>query len=164
MDVCADTDGSREMKRPRKTSRAFTLVEVLISLAIFALAAVVLAAAYLNVLGGYQAVELRQQSEEQWKLVRSVVLSEADREKVEAGGRLQLSDSSSVRWTATIEGTELADLFAVTVRAEPELSAGAESRVREQKILLLRPKWSDPVERSKLRATSQERLAKQRQS
>ena len=151
------------MKRRRANLRAFTLIEVLISLAIFALASVVLAAAYLNVLGGYQAVARRQQGEEEWKLVRSVVLSESDRQKVEAGGRLQLSDNSTMRWTATIEGTAVADLFAVTVRAEPEVSLNNENRAREQKILLLRPKWSDPVERDKLRSASQQRLAKQRQ-
>lgn len=151
------------MKRPVSTFRAFTLIEVLVSLAIFALASVVLAAAYLNVLGGYQAVALRQQGEEEWKLVRSVVLSEADREKVEAGGRLQLSDGSNLQWTATIEGTAVADLFAVTVRSEPDFTVKNENRVREQKILLLRPKWSDPVERDKLRTASQQRLAKQRE-
>ncbi len=150
------------MNRRRARLRAFTLIEVLISLAIFALASVVLAAAYLNVLGGYQAVARRQQGEEEWKLVRSVVLSESDRQKVEAGGRLQLSDNSTMRWTATIEGTAVADLFAVTVRAEPEVSLNNENRAREQKILLLRPKWSDPVERDKLRSVSQQRLAKQR--
>lgn len=151
------------MKFPSSNCRGFTLIEVLISLAIFALASVVLAAAYLNVLGAYQAVALRQQGEEEWKLVRSVVLSESDREKVEAGGRLQLPDLGSLQWTATIEPTAVADLFAVTVRAEPEFSREGENRAREQKILLLRPRWSDPLEREKLRAATHERLLRQRQ-
>lgn len=151
------------MKRSSTQFRGFTLIEVLISLAIFALASVVLAAAYLNVLGGYQAVARRQQGEEEWKLVRSIVLSESEREKVEAGGQLQLPDNGNLHWTATIESTAVADLFAVTVKSEPERSAGNEVRTREQKIFLLRPHWSDPAERNKLRAASQERLAKQRQ-
>jgi general secretion pathway protein I len=164
MDVCSDPDQSGQMKNLILHRRAFTLVEVLISLAIFALASVVLAAAYLNVLGGYQAVALRQQSEEQWKLLRAVVLSESDREKIVAGGRLQLSDSSNLRWTATVEDTAVADLFAVTVRSEPEFTTAGEARMREQKIFLLRPNWSDPADREKLRAVTRERLAKQRQS
>ena len=151
------------MKRRFAKSRGFTLIEVLISLAIFALASVVLAAAYLNVLGGYQAVARRQQGEEEWKLVRAIVLSEADREKVEAGGQLQLPDNGNLHWTATIESTAVADLFAVTIRAEPERTSGNDVAAREQKILLLRPHWSDPAERNKLRAASQERLARQRQ-
>lgn len=150
------------MKTAGIQRRAFTLVEVLISLAIFALASVVLAAAYLNVLGAYQSVAFRQRGEEEWKLIRSVVLSEADREKVLAGGTLQLSDGGSVRWTASIVPGGVADLFTATVRIEPEVSPGGENIAREQRIPLLRPGWSDPVERDKLRAATQQRLAKQR--
>jgi general secretion pathway protein I len=146
------------MRRPEAAARAFTLIEVLISLAIFALAAVVLAAAYLNVLGSYQAVARRQQGEEEWKLVRTTVLSEPDRTKIEAGGRLALADGSSLRWTAKIEEAAVADLFAVTIRAGPEFAVGTENRAREQKLMLLRPHWSDPVARDKLRAATQQRL------
>ena len=150
------------MKELHQKSCGFTLIEVLISLAIFALAAVVLAAAYLNVLGSYQAVARRQESEEAWKLVRIAVLTEADRTKVEAGGRLPLADGTNLHWAATIDGTAVADLFAVTLHAEPELSTpGGELRVREQKIMLLRPAWSDPTERGKLRSASQDRFAQQ---
>ncbi|MEO6994894.1 MAG: prepilin-type N-terminal cleavage/methylation domain-containing protein [Lacunisphaera sp.] len=151
------------MKRTTPTLRGFTLVEVLISLAIFALAAVVLAVTYLNILGGYQAVGHRQQSEEEWKLIRSVVLSESDRTKVEAGGQLQLPDNSNVQWKATIESTTVADLFTVTIQSQPEFATGNDSRVQEQKIMLLRPSWSDPVERNQLRAASQAKLFKDRQ-
>ncbi len=164
MDVCAHAHHRRAVNRPFSVRRAFTLIEVLVSLAIFALAAVVLAAAYLNVLGGYQAVARRQQGEEDWKLVRIAVLSESDRTKVEAGGRLQLVDGSFLRWTARIEGTTVADLFSVTVQAEPEMTTGGENRAREQKLMLLRPGWSDPVERDKLRAANQQRLAQQRKT
>lgn len=150
------------MKRPGSSLRAFTLIEVLISLAIFSLAAVVLASAYLNVLGGYQAVARRQQGEENWKLVRAAVLSEPDRKKLEEGGRLPLADGSNLLWTVKIEGAAVADLFAVTVRAGPEFATGSENREREQTLMLLRPGWSDPVERDKLRAASQERLGRQR--
>jgi general secretion pathway protein I len=149
--------------RSRATpTRGFTLIEVLISLAIFALAAVMIAIAYLNVLGAYQAVARRQQGEEDWKLVRSVVLSEADRTKIEAGGRVQLADSTSLNWTATIEGTAVADLFAITLHAEPERTSPGDNRTREQKLFLLRPAWSDPVERDKLRSATLQRLTKQR--
>jgi len=150
------------MRRPGSSVRGFTLIEVLVSLAIFALAAVVLAAAYLNVLGGYQAVARRQQGEEDWKLVRASVLSESDRKKLESGGRLPLADGSNLRWTVKIEETAVADLFAVTVQAEPEMAMGNDKRSRTQKLMLLRPGWSDPAERDKLRAAAQQRLAKLR--
>lgn len=150
------------MKRAAPTSRAFTLIEVLISLAIFALASVVLAAAYLNVLGSYQAVAKRQQGEEEWKLVRATVLAETDRTKVEAGGHLPLPDNSNLHWTATIKETAIADLFAITVRAEPEAAPAGESRAREQTLMVLRPLWSEAGERDKLRAATLQRLTKDR--
>jgi len=150
------------MRPPDSSRRGFTLIEVLISLAIFALASVVLAAAYLNVLGSYQAVARRQQGEENWKLVRAAVLSEPERTKLEEGGRLPLADGSNLRWTVKIEDTAVADLFAVTVRAAPEFATGTENREREQTLMLLRPGWSDPVERGKLRAATQQRLSQQR--
>ena len=151
------------MNRVRHTSRAFTLIEVLISLAIFAMAAIGLSVAYLNVLGGYQSVAHRQEGEEEWKLLRTIILSEADREKVVAGGQLPLPDNSSLQWSATIDSTSVADLFAVTIKSELAAAGNSNSRPHQEKIFLLRPKWSDPLERNKLRAASQERLAKQRQ-
>ena len=67
-------------------SLAFTLIEVLVSLAIFALAAVVLSAAYINVLAGYRAHDQSREHEAAWNLARMVVLTESDRTKAGAGG------------------------------------------------------------------------------
>lgn len=150
------------MKRERHKSRAFTLIEVLISLAIFAMAAIGLAIAYLNVLGGYQSVTHRQEGEEEWKFLRTIILSEPDREKVVAGGQLPLPNNTNLHWSATIESTSVADLFAVSVSSELE-AGNSDTRRHQEKIFLLRPHWSDPLERNKLRAASQERLVKQRQ-
>lgn len=143
--------------------RAFTLVEVLVSLAIFAIAAVVLAAAYLNVIGGFSSLNQRQQEEEDWKFVRTMVLSQPDRTKVETGGRLTLPDGRTLAWQAKIDPTEVADLFKVTLRTDAPAPAGAkESWHREASVILLRPAWSEGSEREKLRSTLQQQLEKGR--
>jgi general secretion pathway protein I len=140
----------------------FTLIEVLVSLAIFALAAVVLSAAYLNVLSSYQAAARRQRGEEDWKLVRATVVAEPDRNLVEQGGSLPLPDQRRLRWSATIEPTAVADLFAVTLQAELERATEAEAWTRSERVMLLRPAWSDAGERAQLRAATKARLEESR--
>ena len=142
--------------------RAFTLIEVLISLAIFALAAVVLSMAYLNIIGSYSEMGGRQQAEEDWKWLRLAVLFEPDRKKIEDGGRLGLPDGQQLVWTVKIEPTDVADLFRVNIQAETAQTTGPEAWHRSQSLQLLRPTWSDPAERDKLRDITRQRLAKQR--
>ena len=151
------------MTTPRTQSiRAFTLIEVLISLAIFALAAVVLSAAYLNIISSYSQMGGRQQAEEDWKWLRLSVLSEPDRKKVEDGGHIALPNGQHLNWSVKIEPTDVADLFRVNLRAETAKTTGPEAWQRSQIVQLLRPTWSDPAERDKLRDVTRQRLLKQR--
>ncbi len=145
---------------PVARRRGFTLVEVLVSLAIFALAAVVLGAAYVNVLTGYEAVSRRQEHEQDLRLVRTLVLVEPDRKLVEAGGTFPLPENRSARWTAAVRATGVADLFGVRFRCEIDEPGRAQPWVREESFLLLRPTWSDPAERDRLREQSRQRLEK----
>lgn len=142
----------------RSATKGFTLIEVLVSLAVFALAAVVLSAAYLNVLSSYQAAARRQQSDEDWRWVRAAVLTEPERVKLEQGGQVALPGGRNVPWTVEIEPTEIADLFTVVLRASFEQPPQGEAAEREEKFMVLRPGWSDPAERDKLRAATKARL------
>jgi len=148
------------MKAPSTRRGGFTLVEVLVSLAIFALAAVVLGAAYVNVLNGYDAVSHRQEHEQDLRLVRAQVLAEPDRKLVEKGGTFPLPQNRSAQWTASLQETAVADLFRVTFRCEIGEPSRPRPWVREESFLLLRPTWSDPADREKLREQSARRLAK----
>ncbi len=146
------------------TSRGFTLIEVLVSLAIFALAAVVLSVAYLNIIGSYRAMAGRHQEQEDWKWVRSTVLAEPERAKIEAGGRLTLADGHQVVWSAKVESAGVADLFQLTLEAEAMGSGGLDSWKRSEFIHLLRPAWSDPAERDKLREQTRQRVERESKS
>lgn len=150
------------MKFPPKFLRAFTLIEVLVSLAIFALAAVVLSMAYLNIIGSYSEMGPRQQAEEDWKWLRLTVLSEPDLKKVEEGGRIALPNGEQLVWSAQIEPTNVADLFRVNLKGETAQTTGPEAWQRSQVLQLLRPTWSDPADREKLRNVTRQRLLKQR--
>ena len=145
-----------------RTRRAFTLLEVLVSLAIFALAAVMLSATYINILTSYDAVSHRNEHEQDLRLVRAQLLSEPDRKKAEAGGDFALPDNRTARWKATVEESSVADLFKVTFSCELRDTGTGKPWTQGETFMLLRPTWSDPAARDKLRATAQDSAAKRK--
>ena len=149
------------LRSPISTLRAFTLLEVLVALTIFAVAAVVLGATYVNVLANYTAAAARHEHAQDLRFVRVPLLNEPDRRKTEAGGELALPSGGTARWSATVAETTVADLFRVRWRCE--IRTGGLPWVREETFLLLRPTWSDPAAREKLRAASRQRLSRREQ-
>ncbi len=138
----------------------FTLIEVLVSLAIFALAALLLAAAYVNTLAAYATVARRNEHAQDWKLVCVGLLAEPDRQVIEKGGELIMPDNRRARWSAQIAPTAVADLFQVTLRCDVTGAALVAPWSQEMSFMLLRPTWSEGDTREKLRAASREKLAK----
>jgi general secretion pathway protein I len=144
---------------PRRPA-AFTILEVLISLAIFALAAVVLGGAYVNVLNGYEAANRLVSSDQDVRFARAALLTETDPEVVAKGGEFDSADQHHVTWKATLQPTLTADLFDVLFECD---IAGGDLRkpmhVKET-FRLLRPTWSKDADRNKLRADAAERINK----
>lgn len=137
---------------------AFTIIEVLMALALFALAAVVMGTAYVNVLNAYAVAARSMQGEEDVRFAREQLLRETDPKAVEEGGEFTSADGRSVRWKAKIEPTSLPDLFDVAFTCESSELGGAAPQITTQKFRLLRPTWSDPGERDKLRQEARKRI------
>jgi general secretion pathway protein I len=145
-------------KQKSKTAAAFTLLEVLVALAIFALAAVVLGATYVNALNAYEMAARYNEYTEDLRFLRAALLTEPERDKVAAGGELDLGDDKRARWQADIVPTATVDLFSVTWTCEITDPARRAPYRATQTLLLLRPTWSDPVERSKLLELAKQRI------
>ena len=148
------------MKIKGSLIRGFTLIEVLVGLAIFALAALLLAAAYVNTLTAYATVARRNEHAQDWKLVYVSLLAEPDREIIEKGGELILPDNRRARWSAQITPTPVADLFQVSLQCDVTGTAMTAPWSQAMSFMLLRPTWSESDAREKLRAASREKLAK----
>jgi general secretion pathway protein I len=138
--------------------RAFTLLEVLVALAIFAMAAIALGAAYANVLISYADLNRVDERHEDVRFARAALLAEADRENAEEGAEFESGEGRRVRWRAEIEPTNVADLFAVTFVCEVEDPGELRPREIVQTFRLLRPTWSDAAERETLRAEARDRI------
>lgn len=147
------------MTTRRQEPSGFTLLEVLAGLTIFALAAIVLGSAYLNVINSYEVVSRGEVVGEDFAFARQFVLTEADRLKVEEGGDFETADGRRASWTVEIESTNTADLFAVTFTCELTVPDRPEPEKRVERFMLLRPTWSiDPAERSKLKEDAKTRI------
>lgn len=144
----------------RRTRRAgFTLLEVLTALVIFALAAVVLGASYVNVLNSYHVAARGMQTNEDVSFARQIVLNEPDRTKLEQGGEFDTAGNHHVKWSVEITSTNTADLFNVAFTCEVTEAARADPVKTTQNFLLLRPTWStDLAEQGKLKEDAKARI------
>ena len=129
------------------------------AIAIFALSAVVLASAYVNVLNGYVIVERTAQASADLSFARSIVLTEPDRKKLEQGGEFETTDNHHARWEVEILATKTADLFSVNFTCTVGNEGDPDRQQTKQTFMLLRPTWSiDAGERSKLREDAKTRI------
>ncbi len=145
-------------------ANAFTLLEVLIALAIFAMAAVVLASSYMNILNSYEVVSRNRVNDEDIAFAREMVLREPDRAKLEQGGEFDTSGGRRARWSVEIASTNMADLFAVRFTCEVSDPSRPTPDKITQTFTLLRPTWSiDLAEQSKLRQEARTRIAEIRE-
>lgn len=139
--------------------RGFTLLEVLVAIAIFALSAIVLVSAYVNVLNAYESARRGTQRDEDLRFARAQLLGETDKKKAEEGGNFDLPGGHQVRWHAAIDAAFMPDLFQVVFTCELSDPDNAAPRTVTENFVLLRPTWADPVENGKLRQTIRDRIA-----
>lgn len=144
----------------RLRASAFTMIEVLISLAIFAFAAVVLGAAYVNVLTGYETANRMVAGDQDVRFARAALLTEADPEVVAKGGEFDSADQRHVTWKATLQPTETSDVFDVLFECDITAVSLRKPIHIAEKFRLLRPTWSKDADRNKLRADSAQRINK----
>ncbi len=138
--------------------RAFTLIEVLAALAIVALSAIVLGAAYVNVLLGYEHAEEATRVDADVQFAREILFREPDREQAEEGDSFENAAGREVRWRATIEPTDIADLFDVQFEVIVAGDQTETERVVQERFRMLRPTWSEDNERELRREESRNRI------
>jgi general secretion pathway protein I len=141
--------------------RGFTLIEVLIALAIFAMAAVVLIGAYLNVLNSYSIAARERGADADVEFARMQLLKEPDPELAMEGGEFDGTEGRHIRWTSEIEpSATIPDLFTVHFTAEIIEATALTPETHEETFSLLRPTWStDVTERTLLQQEVRNRIA-----
>lgn len=147
----------------RTGTRAFTLVEVILALVIFGLAATVLASAYINILMAYRSMERHQATEDDLRAVYRMVLNTAERDDFEQGGTMRMPVLGEVRWQARLEPLAIAELFSAEISLEWRAPDDRDSQRQERMFTMYRPGWGKPEEVEPRRQETRERLLQERQ-
>jgi len=136
--------------------RGFTLLEVVVAIALFAISAIMLATAYVGVLNSYELATKGLQRDEDMRFARELLLQEADLETASEGGEFETPDHRKVNWSAEITPLAMPDLFRVEFICETKDDKGSDRRT--ESFVVLRPTWSEAGDRDKLRSDVRERI------
>jgi len=140
-----------------ESGRGFTLIEVVVAIALAGIAFIVLTETFFNVLLTLDRLESESDFEKDVRFVRRQVIQISDRDEFEDGGEITTLDLGTAEWLAEVEETETVDLFKVRLEIEFENPEGEPINYAEL-LYLLRPTWSDPIESSAILSEVRDRI------
>jgi len=144
------------------TADGFSLIEVVVALALFAMAAVVLNSSFVNALLARERGLSNDRLNADIQAVRLQLLLESNLEDAEDGGRYETLNSGTANWEASVEPTNLIDLFHVQLQIEFSDPQDDQATTHTESLYLLRPTWSESDERSELLQDKKDELENSR--
>ena len=136
--------------RRRRAAAAFSLIEVVIAVAIFGAAATVLTLSFTNALLARERSVSNDLLEADIRAVRMQLLLEPSLEDAEDGDQFETLNSEEATWEATIEPTNIVDLFKVELKIDFSKPPEGLPDEHTEILYLLRQTWSESDERSDL--------------
>jgi len=145
-----------------RRSTAFTLIEVLIALAIFAMASTYLMSTFVSALTARERSVSDDVLHTDIRAVRMQLLLEPNRDDAEDGGQYPTLNHGEATWRAMIEPTEIVDLFTVELTIDFSEPPKEGPDRHTETLYLLRPTWSEADERSSLLEDKRQALERSR--
>ena len=136
----------------------FSLIEVVIAVALFAAASVVLTSAFVNALLAREHGQNNLMRTDDIRAVRLQLLLEANRDDAENGGDLETLHSGLATWSCSIEESQIIDLFKVLFKIKFSDPIEGTDKNYQESLYLLRPTWSESDKRSDLLASKRRDL------
>lgn len=147
----------------RGRQHGFSLIEVLLAMAIFSLAAYVLSQSFYNALKATDNLETESSEAADLRFVRQQVILEPELEVFEDGGTIETLLNGPAQWEVEVEQMQVADLFKVDLMIELEPREDeSDPRIYKETLYLLRPTWSDPTERGEIITEARDKLTESR--
>ena len=149
------------MSLPR-TEPGFSLIEVVVALALFAMASVVLTSSFVNALLAREHGQSNDLRHADIRAVRMQLLLEPNIDDAEDGDRYDTLNNGTANWQASIEPTNVIDLFEVQLSIEFSEPQEEQAATHTESLYLLRPTWSESDERSDLLQDKKDELQNSR--
>ena len=125
----------KESRGSFRARRAFSLLECVAALALFAAASVMIAQACFNCVSSLDTLKKDSFSNALKDYVRAAVLAEQSLDTLESGFDVELPGGESARVSAAAQKTGIADLF----QLDYEVSSGG--RVYSESLFVIRKNW-----------------------
>jgi general secretion pathway protein I len=139
-------------------AKGFSLIEVLIALALFAIASNIIGSAFINALLSRERNNDNSYRDIAVQTARKQLLLEKNIDDAEDGGSVETLELGEVDWYAEIIPTDMVDLFEVNLFIEFFDVKDDQPSNYNETLLLLRPTWSESDERSSLLQDKKEDL------
>ncbi|MEM7671787.1 MAG: type II secretion system protein [Verrucomicrobiota bacterium] len=130
--------------------RGFSLIEVLLAMAILGVGIGVLAQAMINAVNAVGSLEANDSLYHDVEFVARRAMMNHDRQTFEDGGDVPLPNNNTARWEAEIEETETLDLLRVEFKIELPESDTYPEFSDTFTVYLYRKGWMDPIDRETL--------------
>ena len=154
--------GKQSNESISKNRHGFSLIEVVVAVALFAAASVVLTSAFVNALLAREHGQNNSLRTDDIRAVRLQLLLEENRDDAEDGGDFETLHSGLATWRCSIEESQIIDLFKVLFEIKfSDPIEGTDENYLES-LYLLRPTWSESDERSDLLVTKRRELMNSR--
>ncbi|MGJ8650097.1 MAG: PulJ/GspJ family protein [Opitutaceae bacterium] len=138
------------MIKQKHHKKGFSLIEVVIAVALFAMAATVLSSTFVNALLLRDRVQSNDIRNADIRAVRLQLLLTPNLDDAEDGAEIETLSNGEATWRAEIEPTNVIDLFHVELFIEFLDPQEEQEATHQETLYLLRPTWSDSSERSDL--------------
>lgn len=146
------------MTQEKHHKKGFSLIEVVIAVALFAMAATVLSSTFVNALLARDRVQSNDIRNADIRAVRLQLLLTPNLEDAEDGSEIETLSNGEATWRAEIEPTNVIDLFRVELYIEFLDPQEEQEASHQETLYLLRPTWSESSDRSDLLQEKKEDL------
>ncbi|MGB0369777.1 MAG: type II secretion system protein [Opitutales bacterium] len=133
-----------------KRALGFSLVEVLLAIAILGVSVGILAQALVNAITAVGSLEAYDSLYYDVEFVARQAMMNHDRETFEDGGDVPLPNNNTATWEAEVEETETLDLLKVKFSIELPESDTYPEYSDTFTVYLYREGWMDPIDRESL--------------